>query len=181
MAYQNPRDHSRVRDDRGTDSRLMESRAAESTEEDLFDPMKSIPGPFPDLPELPGWHFKWVHFLDDNGKEDPRTVMREMHPITGGYEMVRPEEVAPIASMKIGAGTYSGFIGMQGNVLLKIRHSRWLKLHEAANKRAFNQVAEIYQARPQVQGGDDRAPVSAKFRSTLPVPTGGRVPSDPNI
>lgn len=179
MAYRRPHDDSRVNDDRTADSRVMDSRAMENEGDDLFNPLMQLQGPFPDLPPLPGYHYKWVYYLNELGQEDPTQVISHLNAYTGGYEYVKPEEIPPLASMKIGMGAHVGFVGMRGNVLMKIRHSRWLKLQamsELKNQQAMGRIQT-----PSVAGGDSRAPVSAQYQSTFPTPGRGRVPSDPNI
>jgi len=137
-----PRAHSRLLDDRASESRMMEGRDIENAEDEEFNPT-AFTGPLPVPDPMPGWSFIYVPYLNEFGQEDPRQVMARLDKRSGGYSYVLPEEQPRLASMKIGHGTLSGFIGIQGMVLLKIEDWKRNKILAHADQRADEQMADI--------------------------------------
>lgn len=170
-----PRAHSRILDDRSQEGRLMEGRDIEIAEDEEFSPTANT-GPLPVPDPVEGWSFKYVSYLNEFGQDDPRLVMAHLDKRTGGYEYVSPEEQPRLASMKIGHGHLTGYIGIQGMVLLKIPTWKKAKILEMFDRRADEQMQDISNpsAADRSFNPDPRAPVKVvvnRGRATT-----GRVP-----
>jgi hypothetical protein len=162
------------RDDRSLDSRLSESRDAE---DDAFDPASAMSNVLPKPDPIPGYSFLWVP-LEFGGETNHQVLHEKLHPISGGYEVVRPDEVRGfyVTPGELSAGQMG--IVYKGNVLLKIKLSRRAKIeqyYEGLSRQAMRSIRAArhdeeepgYNGSPRVdvsltRGGSRRTPAFAE-------------------
>ena len=147
-------------DDRSLDARRMETRDAE---DDVFDPASAMANILPSPDPIPGYSFLWVP-VEMNGQANYQMLHQKLHPVSGGYEVVSPSEVAGfhVTTGEL-AGGQAGIV-YRGNVLLKIKNTKRAKIEQYYDGLSKSAMRSIRNARHNEEepgyNGDPRVDVS---------------------